>query len=867
MFQRGPSLSGSDRKPEAELVEPLTRREREILGLLAAGHSAPEIAEQLTLAVSSVKWHIQQLYGKLGVNNKQRALLRAAELGLLGAPAQAEPKPSAKHNLPLQVTTFFGREAELAQLQQRLAEHRLVTLTGSGGVGKTRLSVRLAEEVLTHFADGVWFVALASLSDPALVPQQAAAALGVRDEPGRPIVETLAAFLRDRQLLLVLDNCEHVLEASARLADALLHACPRLSLLVSSREALGVAGEAAFPVPSLPFPDPRHLPAAETLAGNVALRLFVDRARLVLPDYALDAGSAPAVARICQRLDGIPLAIEMAAARVNLLTAQQLADRLDDAFRLLTGGSRTALPRQQTLRETLDWSYKLLSEPERILLQRLSVFAGGASLEAIEAVCAEATTDDRRLTTDLGGQQSLSSDVGRPSSFIRPSSVLELLGSLVAKSMVLATRRPDGQTRYHLYEVVRQYAREKLNDGGDGERLRTRHRDYFAGFAHAVAKDARLTGQHLAATRTLTADRDNLRLALEWSFSEPGGANAVESGPHLVDKLFGLWPTHQEELAWLRRALAWCQSRRDVPPLLQAEMLGLASNRVARDDPPAALQQVQQAVDICRGLGPQAKRTLVISLFILGKTYAVDLGEIDQGIAPLAEAEALLQELGPDYFPANEYRWVAALIADMKAHIALHQRLYPSARLYAAESVQHFEAIGNTSFVWLPYLKLGFACLRLGEYDQAREHFLQSLRSAGEMTEDVGDNARSAVLYGLADLDMHLGNLEQARDYCRQSLPLALGILDYNLIASGIGHTAILLARQNQPLRAARLAGAAQALYARQHRKPREDSSLDTILPGWRAGPQQAALLQAYQAGQALPYDQAAALALDDAAP
>lgn len=363
------------------LVEPLTRREREILTFLNEGFSAPEIAEQLTVAVSSVKTHIQHLYSKLAVNSKRQAVARARELGLLETlptAARFDPPPPTRHgvigstsfqavrapssqpdsaprsNLPLQVTRFFGREREIAQLKERLAEHRLVTLTGSGGVGKTRLSLRVAEELLDDFPDGVWLVELAPLSDPALVAQQVASSMGLRDEPGRPILEALTAFLSERQALLVLDNCEHLLEACARLADTLLHACPRLRILASSRELLGNAGEAVFHVPSLPFPDPDHLPPIKELNDNVALSLFADRARLLLPDYQIGPHNAGTLARICQRLDGIPLAIEMAAARINVLTAEQLADRLDDVFRLLTGGSRTALPRQKTLRATID---------------------------------------------------------------------------------------------------------------------------------------------------------------------------------------------------------------------------------------------------------------------------------------------------------------------------------------------------------------------------------------------------------------------------------------------------------------------------------------------------------------------------------
>ena len=384
------------------LVEPLTRRERDILALLAQGHTAPEIAEKLSLAVSSVKWYLQQLYGKLGVNRRQQAVTRARELGLIAAPAATAAsaastaeipsvlaQPPRKHNLPVPVTRFFGRENEIEQLTKRLREHRLVTLTGSGGVGKTRLSLRVAEEVRVDFADGVWLVELAALTDPALVPQHIAAALGIRENPGRSVLESLLSFLRERQLLLVLDNCEHLLEACAQLTEALLRACPGLKVLASSREPLSIAGEAVYGVRSLPFPNPDRLPPIESLMEYTAVSLFVDRARLVLPDYQATEHNAAALARICQRLDGIPLAIELAAARINVLNAANLAERLDDAFRVLTGGSRTALPRQQTLRAMIDWSYDLLSEAERRILQRLSVFAGGCNLEAAEAVCAD----------------------------------------------------------------------------------------------------------------------------------------------------------------------------------------------------------------------------------------------------------------------------------------------------------------------------------------------------------------------------------------------------------------------------------------------------------------------------------------------
>src|SRR5579859_796700 len=314
---------------------------------------------------------------------------RVLQLTAAGLRADFPPIKSLNsfmHNLPVQLTPFIGRERELVEIDRLLAGTHLLTLTGSGGTGKTRLSLQAAAALLPDFADGAWLVELAPLADPALVAQSAATALGVRETGGRPMLEALADYLRAKQLLLILDNCEHLVAACAGLAEQLLRQCPRLKILASSREALGIAGETTYPVPSLSLPAAAGGSGAEALSQSEAASLFVDRAQAALPTFALTDDNAAAVATVCRRLDGIPLAIELAAARVRLLRVDEIAARLDDRFRLLTGGSRTALPRQQTLRALIDWSYDLLTEPERALLRRLAVFAGGWTLEAAEAV-------------------------------------------------------------------------------------------------------------------------------------------------------------------------------------------------------------------------------------------------------------------------------------------------------------------------------------------------------------------------------------------------------------------------------------------------------------------------------------------------
>ena len=853
----------SSREPhsaEAPL-EPLTRREHEILALLARGLSGPEIALKLSLARSSVKWYLHQVYAKLDVNSKQHAIRRATELGLLGAPgASAEPTPARadapglRHNLPVQATRFFGREREVAQLRARLSQNRLVTLTGSGGVGKTRLSLQTAEALLLNFADGVWLVELAPLTDPALAPQQVAASLGLRNGAQRPVLETLTAFLRDRQALLVLDNCEHVLGACAHLADALLRGCPRLRLLASSREPLGLDGEAVFVVPSLPFPDPDHLPPLEQMADYTAVGLFLDRARLVLPEYQVTAANAAALARICQRLDGIPLALEMAASRLRVLNTEALAARLDDVFRLLTGGSRRAPPRQQTLRALIDWSYDLLSPDDRWLFQRLAVFAGGFTLEAAEAVCAG---DD-----SAAGPASAAALAGVETTAPPPLPVIDGLTSLVEKSLVVADRQPGQAPRFRLQEVMRQYAGEKLHAAGEAACLQARHRDYFLRFTHAHYPKLQ-TREQAVWSRKLLVERDNLRLALEWSFSDQSD---VEAGPRMLSEMvYGPWASYQEQLDWYRRGLAWCQSHPAIAVRLQVNLLEYVSALVARNDPHTALACSQQAVALSRGLGHAGQEILMWNLLQLARVCSTELDDTERAAASMAEAEAILPALGPNRYGPEEGLRVQALFALERARLANQRGCYAEAQQQAGDSIRLYEASGSRLFANMGHMSLGVACLNLGAYAQAREHFLVALDLLHEakiwwLWDDV------YVLRCLALVDTRQEQMGRALEYGQECLRQADRIADRNIMASGLGVCAAIAAQTGQPARAARLAGAAQALYAQQGRKPWEDSSLDTLLPGWRTGPDAAALSDAFEAGQSMPAEPALAYALNGAA-
>src|SRR5579884_2251548 len=410
------------------------------------------------------------------------------DITTLVAVAEAGP-----NNLPVPSTSFIGREGQIDEVTRLLAAARLLTLTGAGGCGKTRLALRVGMDVLPVYPDGVWLVELAALADPALVAQAAARAVNVKKAPGRPVIDSLIDHLRAKTSLLILDNCEHVIEAAARVAEALLRACPGLRILATSREPLRTAGEVTWLVPSLSLPPRSRLVASDLdrMMGSEAVRLFADRAQAARPGFALSPADGPALQEICLRLDGIPLAIELAAARVRVFSLDQIAARLDDRFRLLTAGPRTVLPRQQTLRATVDWSYALLAEPERSLLRRLSVFAVGWTLEAAEAVAA--------------------------GDGIQPYAVLDLLAQLVDKSLVL-TEEQRGAVRYRLLETIRQYAHDRLQEAGEVERTRDRHLAYFLALAEEA--EPKLRGvEYQRFLDRLEEEHDNLRIALEWGLS------------------------------------------------------------------------------------------------------------------------------------------------------------------------------------------------------------------------------------------------------------------------------------------------------------------------------------------------------------
>src|SRR5574337_36243 len=408
------------------------------------------------------------------------------------------PPLASGTELPAQTTSFVGRERELAGIRQLLGASRLVTLVGMGGTGKTRLMLEAAGELAGGFVDGARLVELAALSDPALLVAEIARDIGAQPAPDQTPIDSVLDFLRSKQLLLLLDNCEHLIEAAAEAVHRLLGACPRVTIMATSREPLGVDGESVVSVPSLSLPpvvgwagaDDDAAAMVEQAAQWEAVRLFAERARATLPSFTVDPGTVGPVVEICRRLDGIPLAIELAAARVNVLSVAEIARGLDDRFRLLTGGRRTAMPRQRTLQALVDWSWDLLGEPDRRTLRRLSVFAGGWTLEAAAAV-----TSDGSRTTSL--------------------EALDSLGRLVDRSMVVVDH--EGATRYRMLETIRQYSADQLVASGEAVALRERHLDFYARLADEAATG--LAGPEMMVWLTrLDAEVDNLRTALDWAF-------------------------------------------------------------------------------------------------------------------------------------------------------------------------------------------------------------------------------------------------------------------------------------------------------------------------------------------------------------
>jgi predicted ATPase/transcriptional regulator with XRE-family HTH domain len=649
-------------------------------------------------------------------------LARQARLGELPEPG----KTVTPNNLPAALTTFIGREKEQAKILQLIGTHRLVTLTGSGGVGKTRTSLQVGRQVLDEYTDGVWLVELAPLADSERLPQTVAFEFGILSQSAAiSYTQLLIDFLRSRTVLLILDNCEHLLVASAHFADMLLKHCPQLRILATSREALGILGEIVYPMPSLRLPDIQQ--TLETFRSYESVRLFEERARLAQPDFQLTLENASPVAQICSRLDGIPLAIELAAARVNMFSPAHIAARLDDRFQLLTGGSRTALPRQQTLRASIDWSWNLISDPERALLRRLTVFAGGWTLEAAESVC-----------------------IGEDD--MEPRNVPELMTQLVAKSLVIVDRQPGRERRFHLHETIRQYAHEKLLEAGEHANICSQLLNYFLELSRRAEHSLHGPDQ-MEWYQRLTDERDNLRVALAHASRPDTSAVDLEAGLWISAKLVDYWVAsdYREGLRWSTEFIQNHASQN--LPLARAKALMTQGWLLWSMQQFETIRSIaEECLGIFRSYGDQIGEYDALILMGNMQHYA---GGIEQRAEFARRALALARSMGDDL------RQAFALFV-----LGWDRRDPQQARQHLEEAVVLFRQGGDWRFLAQSLGVLGLTALSNGDLTSAEEF----LDEAYEVNQRTNQSAMEYVLTGKGILCMLRSEYRQARLYLQMNI-------------------------------------------------------------------------------------------------
>ncbi|MGI8551627.1 MAG: tetratricopeptide repeat protein [Dehalococcoidia bacterium] len=780
-------------------------------------------------------------------------------------------------NLPLALASFIGRQRALSELAGLLPSTHLLSLTGAGGSGKTRLALELgyrvsglrsrteeneargeqaaeplsgdsieSSDTLPVFPDGIWLVELGPLSDPALAPQAVASVLGLREQPGRATIEILVEYCCSRSLLILLDNCEHLLDACASLVTSLLQTCPGLRFLLTSREALGIAGETVWPVPPLSLPAANaHLPAA--LTESEAVRLFVERARAVRPDFVLDNENAAAVLHICQRLDGLPLALELAAVRVMALSAQQIDDALVDRFRLLVGGKRRGVARHQAMRAAVQWSYDLLSQAEQQLFRRLSVFAGGFDLAAAEVVRdrGQGIGDRGGGTGDVLAQATdrhPTPDTRHPSE----SSVLDLLQQLIEKSLVLV-EEVEGAARYRLLETVREYGREQLTLSGEGPGVQRRHAEHFLTITVEATRLQNMSDQ-VAAMRRGDRELDNLRAALRWAVDH----GEAETALRLSTALWRYWEIRwllREGRGWLAAALA----RKGGSLATRADALNGAGFLALRDeDLDSAEQLYEESLILSRELGHPA--SIAGRLQSLG-LVAYQRGDYAVGRQFAEEALRIFREL--DDRPSLGLHLLNIGLLD---HV---EGKYSSARAFYQESLDLERELRNAYGIATSLHNLGVVAYDLGELHVARACYEECLSYARSI------DYRFLIFLTLNDLghlERRIENTVEAASRHRESLRLSRDLGDREGIANALRGLAILAAATQQWLRAARLHGAAEMVH-------RADTGI--LAPYYRADREQAlAAIHAalddatfdriWAEGAVMTFDQAIAFGLDE---
>lgn len=669
----------------------------------------------------------------------------------------------SRTNLPESVNRFIGREREGAEVRRLLGTSRLLTLTGPGGCGKTRLAIEVARTLTTDFPDGVWLIEMASLSDPELIPQEIATAIGIREVAGQSVMHLLASWLRGRKTLLVLDNCEHLIDASARVVEALLRAGAGVRVLATSREPLRIGSESTWIVPSLSLPDPAKQHDLGSLSEYEAVQFFVERARQVAAGFSLTADNAADVAELCFHLDGIPLALELAAARVRAMTARQIVDRLDDRFRLLTDGSRAALSRQQTLQAALDWSYDLLGQQEQVLFGRLSVFSGGFTLDAAESVC----------SVDL----------------LAPTEILDLLTALVDRSLVIAGNE-KGEIRYRLLETMRQYARNRLVEIEEERQVADAHAEYFASLGALGSQEIRGASQRAWLDR-LETEHDNVRAALD-CFQERDDPDALNQGLLLAGQMHWFWHLKghfSEGRARLEQMIG--ASRDQTSPGCATALTGLGDLALAIGDHGTGRTALERSVALWRTFDDPSG--LALALIWLG------WAELFHGRIPAAQAS---HREGLALFSELDNRWGIAMANLGLGFDAAESNNLEEANAAYEQAMSIFQEIGDDWGITTTLQQIAHLTYRAGDFTSARERVTELLK----IEQRMGDAWLLVTSQGLlSEIARAAGDIETAAAASEACIQIATEIGHSSLRAWGLRDAGFVALARGNPQQAENL--------------------------------------------------------------
>lgn len=634
------------------------------------------------------------------------------------------------NNIPVQLTSFIGRDIEIPEIKSSLEKSRLVTLLGHGGTGKTRLSIQVGADLIDDFPNGVFLVELAPVSEPGWIPETILNSLKIKEEKGKSTTDTLTDFLKDKEMLLLIDNCEHLIDESAKLCELLLIKCQKLKIIATSREALNCPGEQIYRVPALAYPDPAMQETAETLSQYASVRLFIERALSVNPEFRVNNNSAPALAEICSRLDGIPLAIELAAARTKVMSVEKINERLDDSFKLLTGGIRTALPRQQTLKALIDWSYDLLSENEKLLLVRLSVFNGSWSLEAAEEICSDGKISD--------------------------AEILDLMSQLVEKSVIIYD---DISERYKMLETIRQYGKEKLELSGESEDLTKRHFRFFKEFAMNNLKD--ITGENqVECLKMIETDINNINKAL----SEFENLQDKEEGVRLAVALEVYWDIKGDFSSMSKWNEVSFKYMNQIPDNLKAAILYTAGLVNKNNGKYKIAEKLHEECLMLR-LAINDRPKVANSLWAIGEIASIK-GNFMKARTYYEKCLEIRKE-------HNNKRGISS-VTNSLSNISLYLKDYEKARSLMLENLDLLREINEKRPIALTLYNLAITEYHSGgsepdDYIKANEYLEESLLIFGQLGNSM-NIGYCYILYGL--IEINLKNLEKARTLLNDALSL-----------------------------------------------------------------------------------------------